>query len=74
MTSMTTGVRTSIQTVKLLAPGGTLRMAFNALAEGAVPRAQVLDRQHQSPAIGQPRAPPVKPRTIASALWRSMPR
>jgi putative protease len=29
------GVHTSTQTVKLLAPGGTLRMAFNALAEGA---------------------------------------
>ena len=35
MTSMTTGARTSTQTVKLLAPGGTLRMALNALAEGA---------------------------------------
>lgn len=33
--SMTTGARITRQTVKLLAPGGTQRMAFTALAEGA---------------------------------------
>lgn len=35
MTSMGTGAHISTQTVKLLAPGGTLRMALTALAEGA---------------------------------------
>lgn len=33
--SMTPGTRTATQTVKLLAPGGTLQMALTALTEGA---------------------------------------
>ena len=48
------------------------RWAAAAVAGGEVPRARQHFRAHPMPGIAQPRAPPVKPRTIASALACSM--